>query len=144
VQAAAAAGVAGAGGRLPYADQIQASFGRHDVSGVAAHVGGPATRAARSIDALAYTVGGDVAFAGAPSLHTAAHEAAHVVQQRAGVQLKGGVGAVGDPYERHADAVADAVVSGKSAEGLLDRQPGGAAAGGGRARGRPALLPRQR
>jgi hypothetical protein len=64
-----------------------------------------------------------VAFAGAPNLHTAAHEAAHVIQQRAGVQLKGGVGEVGDPYERHADAVADAVVQGKSSEALLDAYP---------------------
>lgn len=34
--------------------------------------------------------------------------------------LAGGVGARGDGYERHADAVADAVTAGKSAEGLLD------------------------
>jgi hypothetical protein len=47
-----------------------------------------------------------------------------VVQQRAGVSLKGGVGEEGDPYERHADAVADAVVSGRSAEALLDQTPG--------------------
>jgi len=36
------------------------------------------------------------------------------------VQLKGGIGEAGDPYERHADAVADAVVAGRSAEGLLE------------------------
>src|SRR5690606_15975344 len=44
---------------------------------------------------------------------------------RGGVQLKGGVGAVGDTYERHADAVADLVVQGKSAESLLDAYAGG-------------------
>src|SRR6185503_888478 len=60
----------------------------------------------------------------APDLHTAAHEAAHVVQQRAGVQLKGGVGEAGDPYERHADAVASLVVQGASAESLLDQFAG--------------------
>jgi hypothetical protein len=43
-----------------------------------------------------------------------------VVQQRAGVQLKGGVGATGDAYERQADAVADRVVRAQSAESLLD------------------------
>jgi hypothetical protein len=64
---------------------------------------------------------------GAPSVHTAAHEAAHVVQQRGGVQLKGGVGETGDAYERHADTVADAVVAGRSAEDLLDA---GVATGG--------------
>ena len=59
-------------------------------------------------------------------MNTAAREAAHVVQQRSGVQLKGGVGEAGDAYERHADAVADRVVAGRSAEALLD---GGAAGG---------------
>ena len=44
------------------------------------------------------------------------------------MQLKGGVGEVGDAYEQHADAVADAVVQGKSAEDLLDQHSGGAGA----------------
>ena len=68
---------------------------------------------------LAYTVGSKVAFKNSPSLHTAAHEAAHVVQQRKGVSLKTGVGQRGDVYEQHADAVANRVVQGKSAEHLL-------------------------
>lgn len=51
-----------------------------------------------------------MAFREAPDLHTAAHEAVRVVQQRDGVRLRGGVGEAGDAYERHADAVADAVV----------------------------------
>lgn len=120
VQATAGAGVRGSGSTLPHLDTIQASFGRHDVSGVRAHVGGDAAAAASAIGAEAYATGNDVAFATAPTLHTAAHEAAHVVQQRGGVQLKGGVGEAGDDYERHADAVADAVVAGRSAEPLLD------------------------
>jgi hypothetical protein len=62
---------------------------------------------------------------GGADLFTEAHEAAHVVQQRGGVQLKGGVGAAGDTYERHADAVATAVVRGESAESLLDPVAGG-------------------
>jgi hypothetical protein len=66
-------------------------------------------------------------FAGTPSLHTAAHEAAHVVQQRGGVQLKGGVGETDDPYERHADAVADRVTKGDSAADLLEAFSGGTA-----------------
>ncbi|MCX5747168.1 MAG: DUF4157 domain-containing protein [Proteobacteria bacterium] len=124
----AQAGVAGAGGELPFLDQIQHAFGAHDVSGIQAHTGGAAAEAANSMGAEAYATGNDVAFGGSPSLHTAAHEAAHVVQQRAGVQLKGGVGEVGDSYESHADSVADAVVQGKSAEGLLSQM---APAGGG-------------
>ena len=71
--------------------------------------------------AQAFATGNHVAFAGTPDLHTAAHEAAHVVQQRGGVHLKGGVGEAGDTYEQHADAVADKVVRGESAEALPRR-----------------------
>ena len=120
VQQAAAQGVSGSGGALPFLSIIQKSFGQHDVSGVSAHVGGGATAACKTIGAEAYATGNSVAFGGSPTLHTAAHEAAHVIQQRAGVSLSGGVGRVGDTYEQHADAVADLVVQGKSAEGLLD------------------------
>lgn len=120
VQSAAARGVSSPGGRLPFADEIQGSFGHHDISDVQAHVGGAAAEASAAIGARAYATGNHVAFAGAPDLHVAAHEAAHVVQQRGGVQLKGGVGEAGDLYERHADAVADKVVAGQSAEALLD------------------------
>jgi hypothetical protein len=117
-------GLGGGSGRLPHADVIQRSFGRHDVSGIRAHIGGPAAVAARSIGATAYAMGNSVAFGSAPDIHTAAHEAAHVVQQRAGVSLLGGVGRQGDPYEQHAEAVAGQVVQGRSAEHLLDRHPG--------------------
>ena len=60
----------------------------------------------------------------------AAHEAAHVVQQRSGVSLYGGVGRAGDRYERQADTVADRVASGRPAHDLL---------AGSRAAGRPAV-----
>jgi len=120
-QRIAAAGVAAPAQALPHAEAIQRSFGQHDVSGIRAHVGGEAARASSALDAEAFATGNDVAFRAAPDRHTAAHEAAHVIQQRGGVQLKDGVGSPGDAYEQHADAVADAVVQGKSAEGLLDR-----------------------
>lgn len=121
-------GVRGAGSELPYRDQIQKSFGAHDISGIRAHVGGDAEGAATQLGAQAYAVGDSVAFKSAPDLHTAAHEAAHVVQQRSGVQLKRGIdGGASDPYERHADAVADAVVRGESADALLRSDPSGRA-----------------
>ena len=129
IHAHATAGVAGAGAPLPHLAEIQRSFGRHDVSGVRAQVAGAATEAAGAIGARAYAVGDAVAFAATPDLRLAAHEAAHVIQQRGGVQLAGGVGAVGDPYERHADEVAELVVRGASAEAVLDRLAGD---GGGR------------
>jgi hypothetical protein len=122
-------GIAGGGGPLPHLDTVQQAFGRHDVSGIEAHVGGNAETATRAIGAEAYATGQHVAFAGSPSLHTAAHEAAHVVQQRGGIQLKGGVGMAGDPHEQHADAVADLVVQGRSAEGLLDQYAQGGGGG---------------
>ncbi|MFO0748215.1 MAG: DUF4157 domain-containing protein [Myxococcota bacterium] len=124
----ARSGVADGGHALPFADRIQFSFGRHDVGGIRAHSGSAASRASAALGAQAYATGRDVAFRGAPDLFTAAHEAAHVVQQRAGVQLRGGVGAAGDRYEQHADAVAREVVAGRSAEALLSSYaPSGAA-----------------
>lgn len=129
VHGAAAHGTRGGAAELPHLDAIQRSFGRHDVGGIAAHVGGPAREGAEAMGAEAFATGNHVAFAAAPSLHTAAHEAAHVVQQRAGVHLKGGVGEASDVYERQADAVADRVVAGQSAEDLLDEH-GHAPAGG--------------
>ncbi|MSP63397.1 MAG: DUF4157 domain-containing protein [Myxococcales bacterium] len=130
VRNAAEQGVAGGGGALPHHDAIQTAFGKHDVSGISAHTGAQATQANNTIGSQAYAVGDQVAFKGTPDLHTAAHEAAHVVQQRGGVHLKDGVGETGDQYERHADQVADATVAGKSAESLLDPYAG--ASGGGR------------
>ena len=126
VHAAAAHGIAGSSTRLPHLDLIQRSFGHHDVSGIEAHTDGAAAAGASAMGAQAFATGNHVAFAGAPDLHTTAHEAAHVVQQRGGVQLRGGVGEAGDAYERHADAVADAVVAGKPAGGILDQMQGGA------------------
>ncbi len=127
VHRAADQGIASGGGAMPHADKIQASFGRFGIGDVQAHVGSAAREASRAIGARAYASGDHVAFDGAPDLHTAAHEAAHVVQQRAGVSLAGGVGKEGDDYERHADRVADAVVAGRSAEGLLEEMAGGGA-----------------
>jgi hypothetical protein len=127
IHEAAAQGTSGPSGTLPYLAEIQSSFGQHDVSHVKTHTDGQAAAGARAMQAEAFTTGDHVAFAGSPSLHTAAHEAAHVIQQRTGVQLQSGVGSVGDRYEQHADAVADRVVRGQSAEDLLDEHanPGG-------------------
>lgn len=130
VHALAAHGVAGRGDALPHREAIQRAFGpAHDVGAIEAFVGGAAASAAEAIGAEAYATGHRVAFRAGPDLHTAAHEAAHVVQQRAGVQLRGGVGEAGDAHERHADAVADRVVRGESAADLLAAYGG---AGGGR------------
>jgi hypothetical protein len=114
-------GTSGTGGALPHLDTIQKSFGRHDLTGVVTHTDDSASTGAQAMGASAFTFGNHIAFDGPPSLSRAAHEAAHVVQQRGGVQLAGGIGRAGDPYEKHAEEVADLVVRGQSAEALLDR-----------------------
>ena len=118
--------------RLPHADRIQKSFGKHDIGDVQAYIGGDAAKGNEAMGAHAFATGNQIAFKTAPDLHTAAHEAAHVVQQRQGGKPAGGMGKAGDTYEQHADKVADLVVKGESAEALLDRAPG---AGGGKGGG---------
>jgi peptidoglycan/xylan/chitin deacetylase (PgdA/CDA1 family) len=120
-QHAAVAGTGGVGGPLPFLDRIQRAFGRHHLSHLRAYEGPVAARGAAELGAAAFTIGDRVAFANRPSLRTAAHEATHAVQQRAGARVPGGIGQAGDRYETHADAVADLVVRGRSAEALLDR-----------------------
>jgi hypothetical protein len=124
------AGTRGGGSPLPHLDRIQAAFGHHDVTGVRAHIGAEASAATGAMGAHGFAFGDAVAFATTPNLRLAAHEAAHVVQQRGGVRLSGGVGRAGDEYECHADAVADLVVRGESAQGLLDERAHRGARGG--------------
>jgi len=127
--AAAARGVSGSGGALPHKEKIQQSFGGYDISNVTAHTDSAAAQGASAMGADAYATGDHVVLGkGGGDLHTEAHEAAHVVQQRAGVSLSGGVGKSGDAYEQNANAVADAVVAGQSAERLLGEVAGGGSA----------------
>lgn len=117
VHAPARAGVEHASQPLPYLERIQAAFGRHDLQGVRANI----SVAPAALGANAYALGERVAFRRDPDLRLAAHEAAHVVQQR------GGLGRDRAHYEQYADRVAEAVVHGRSAESLLDRNSPGAA-----------------
>jgi hypothetical protein len=114
VHAAAISGTRDAASPLPHLDTIQAAFGDLDLSSVRAHLGSEAAAACAEMGVSAYATGNDVAFTRLPDLRIAAHETAHIVQQRGGVELKGGIGEAGDAYEREADAVADAVVMGNS------------------------------
>jgi hypothetical protein len=116
----AAEPITGGGAPLPHLAEIQRAFGpAHDLSDVRTEIGGRAGRAATRIGAEAYAISHFVAFRETPSLALAAHEAAHVVQQRAGAQVARGVGRSGDEYERAADAVAERVARGESAADLL-------------------------
>jgi len=129
IQAEARRGIKDAGQALPHAERIQASFGRHDISHVRAKIGGEASTANRRMGALAFASGDRIGFRESPSLHLAAHEAAHIVQQREGLSLPGNVGQAGDRWERHADQVADAVTAGKSAEPVLNQVSSDSSAG---------------
>ncbi|MEK7215047.1 MAG: DUF4157 domain-containing protein, partial [Chloroflexota bacterium] len=94
-----------------------------DLSGVRIHADSEADRLARAVDAAAFTTGTDIFFRSgnyqpdAPEgLRMLAHEATHVVQQRAGpvagTPVSGGVAISnpGDPYERAAVHQADRLV----------------------------------
>ena len=122
--AIATAGLTGAGRPLTYGKAIQQTFGHHDIRQMREYAGPTAQASVATLGAQAYSSNGRVAFADSPDLYTQAHEAAHAVQQTAlgsGLQLMGGLGAEDDKYEQHADAVANAVVQGESAEALLDQ-----------------------
>jgi Domain of unknown function (DUF4157) len=121
-QAIAQGGVENAHSPLPHLETIQRSFGHHDISGVQTKIGGTAKDAANSLGAEAYTTRDRVGFSNYPDLHVAAHEAAHVVQQRSGgVNLESGIDQPGDIFERQADTVASSVVRGESAALHLDQ-----------------------
>ena len=117
---AARAGVSGPRSTLPFMQRIQDNFGPdHDLSGVTAHTDAAAAAASDALGARAYTVGESIAFGAPPDLRLAAHEAAHVIQQRAGIALEGGIGRPDDRYERQARAAAELVVRGRSAAWLF-------------------------
>ncbi len=108
---------------LPHRAKLESSLGQ-DLGDVKAHVDPNSTK---QLGAEAYAYGDHVVFGDArPSLKLAAHEVAHVVQQREGVNLAGGVGQAGDAYEQDADRVADKVAAG-------DKVDAGAGKGGGAA-----------
>jgi hypothetical protein len=106
----ARAGVQGRGGKLPHLARIQPALEKHDLGGVRAFTDSHAAAACRALGAEAYTFGNRVAFkSNHPSLHTAAHEAAHTVQQGSGIGPAGGIGREGDRFEKEADQAAAAV-----------------------------------
>jgi hypothetical protein len=95
---------------------------QHDFSQVRVHADAKAAESARSVNALAYTVGHNLVFAGKyepeseKGRHLLAHELTHVVQQTASgladIQHKLEVGPVNDRFEKEADEVAERVLHG--------------------------------
>ena len=114
IQDVARRGMEGAAQPLPHSEAIQRAFGGHEGRQIPAYVGGSAAIAARTMGTVAYEADGGVAFRRPPDLHTAAHEAAHAIQRRWGSGANDQA-----QNERDADAIADRVVNGQSAEDLL-------------------------
>lgn len=129
MHAVARRGLSDPAGPYPHGARIRAAFGAYAPSGLAAHMGPAARAASGALSAGGYVLNGRAVFAERPSLHTAAHEAAHMVHQaRGGAALAHGVGHRSDAHERTADRVADAVAAGRSAEPLLASAFGGMSA----------------
>jgi Domain of unknown function (DUF4157) len=110
---------------------MEPRFGQ-DFSRVRVHTDARAARAARLIDAEAYTVGNDIAFAvGRFDLASQAgrgllaHELAHTLQQRGTIHGRRGdaVSRAGDPDERAADAAAATVLADRPAPELAPAAP---------------------
>jgi hypothetical protein len=106
---------------------LEPRFG-HDFSRVRVHTDAQAAASARSVNALAYTVGSHVAFGSgqyAPGTlagdRLIAHELAHVVQQRnapAGVQAKLAIDAPQSSAEQQADQAAQTALAGGTVANL--------------------------
>ena len=103
---------------------MEPRFG-HDFSSVRIHANGNAGESARSVNALAYTVGQQIVFGAGQyrpestsGKHLLAHELAHVVQQQSASPTAlstFAVGAANDPAEHEADLAAARVMSGSEA-----------------------------
>ena len=108
---------------------MEQRFGR-DFSQVRVHSGAAAEQSALDVNAHAYTVGHDMVFGTgqfAPGTHEGrrliAHELAHVVQQRADVDLRSGISEAHESYKQHADEVARVVTEGQATAVLLSALP---------------------
>jgi hypothetical protein len=110
---------------------MEPRFG-HDFSQVRVHTDRRAAQSARAVDALAYTVGREIVFAGGryqphqgEGLKLLSHELAHVVQQE-GLDTSGPlrIGPPGDSLEQEADRAESGlgVARGNGAPSLLQRK----------------------
>jgi Domain of unknown function (DUF4157) len=89
-----------------------------DLGGVRVHTDAGAASAAETMGARAFAHQSDIFLAAGESpgdVRLMAHELTHVAQQGGGVHPKLAIGALDAPEEREADAVADAVASGRAA-----------------------------
>lgn len=126
---AAARGMSGMGQQIPFLPEMEEAFGT-DLGGVTAHTGPEAQEANQEMGSAGYASDGQVAFDSAnPTKEVVAEEVTHVLQQRHGVQLEGGVGKPGDPYEQEAGGVAKRVARGEKVHEIGQKYAGGSASG---------------
>ncbi len=105
---------------IPYLSRIQQSFGPgYDLRNIKSHSGTESQQVSHSLGTRAFTRGNHIVFGDRPNLHVAAHEAAHVFQQQAGLQFYSRAPGGKDVYEQNANAIADRVVNNQSAADLL-------------------------
>lgn len=112
---------------------MESRFG-HSFADVRVHAHGGADTAASALDARAFTIGRDIAFAHgeyAPQSDAGrrllAHELSHVVQQRAGLHAGHGSASLSDLGEREADIAAADIMSGRKATVLVSANRSGTA-----------------
>jgi hypothetical protein len=104
---------------------MEQGFG-HDFGEVRVHTDEGARESAEALSARAFTVGSQLVFGlgeysprSEPGRRLLAHELTHVIQQRSGtVQQAATISRPGDPSERQADRIADAVSAGRRAPEL--------------------------
>lgn len=107
--------VAGLRARPPHEEDLRRSFGPHYPEGTIAITGPAAVEANTGLGTSGLAAGGAVAFAADPSLELAAHEMAHVVQQRRGL----GAASTQD-HEEQARRIGEVTARGGSSAPLLD------------------------
>lgn len=101
-------GVSGLGQPLPHLDYLKTVFTGQKLDNIQAYTSPTAQAACHRLGAKAFTLGDKIAFRTTnPDKHTVTHETTHVLQQRAGVDLKDAVGSEGDSYEQQAERVAN-------------------------------------
>ncbi len=95
---------------IPYLGEMKQAF-EADFSGVAAHGGAAAQKAAAELGATAFVMGQHIVFGtSSPSKELVAHELAHTLQQPDGVGATVG----GSAFEKEADDAATAVLAGET------------------------------
>jgi hypothetical protein len=118
----ALSGFSGASRDVPYRPEMEAAFGE-SFADVRSHHGPDAKRATASLNAHAYAMQNDVAFAeDLPPRSVVAHELTHVVQSRGGdatLQAKSVTSSPSDAQEQEADRVAQTVARGGSVAGTI-------------------------